>query len=356
RRRRDDQSGHRAGHDLRRDRARHRRGALREVRLHRGRATRERHLHGLSDPERDGSAGARHRRSLHALAPYDFRSEGLRRSRLSRRARRNRECDQRRAGPAGNVHRSVADVASRDLEGNQRGARESGRNMKNIVIDVHAHFIPKLLYERYEANAAKFPGVKLLRDGKGTRMQFPGGDPTRPISPKLSDTADRCAWMDKNGIDHQLVGGWLDSFGYELPPAEGLAWSRYINACMKEELIGQTRFTPLATVPLQDGALAAKVLTEAMEAEFGGLMIGTLPKGQGGNLDDPGLDPFWQAASDLKAGVFLHPMFLCGEPRLADYDLVNAIGRVADTSIAVARLLHSGHLLKYPGVKLVVSH
>ena len=42
-----------------------------------------------------------------------------------------------------------------------------------------------------------------------------------------------------------------------------------------------------------------------MEAEFGGLMIGTLPKGQGGNLDDPGLDPFWQAASDLKAGVFL---------------------------------------------------
>ena len=49
-------------------------------------------------------------------------------------------------------------------------------------------------------------------------------------------------------------------------------------------------------------------------------------------------------------------MFLCGEPRLSDYDLVNAIGRVADTSIAVARLLHSGHLLKYSGVKLVISH
>jgi len=41
-------------------------------------------------------------------------------------------------------------------------------------------------------------------------------------------------------------------------------------------------------------------------------------------------------------------MFLCGEPRLADYDLVNAIGRVADTSIAVARLLFSGHLLRFP--------
>ena len=53
-------------------------------------------------------------------------------------------------------------------------------------------------------------------------------------------------------------------------------------------------------------------------------------------LDDAQLDPFWDAASKLRAGVFLHPMFLCGEPRLADYDLVNAIGRVADTSIAVS--------------------
>jgi aminocarboxymuconate-semialdehyde decarboxylase len=75
-----------------------------------------------------------------------------------------------------------------------------------------------------------------------------------------------------------------------------------------------------------------------------------------GNLDDPTLDPFWQTASDLKAAVFMHPMFLCGEPRLADYDLVNAIGRLADTSIAVSRLLFSGHLLKFPGMRFVLAH
>ncbi len=222
--------------------------------------------------------------------------------------------------------------------------------MKNIVVDIHAHFIPKLLYERYDANVAKFPGVKLLRDSKGIRLQFPGGESTRPISPKLSDTADRRAWMDRNGIDHQLVGGWLDSFGYELPAGEGLAWSRFYNDCLQEELREETRFTPLATVPLQHGGLAAEVLGEALDKGFGGVMIGTLPKGNAGNLDDPALDAFWQAASDLKAAVFMHPMFLCGEPRLADYDLVNAIGRLADTSIAVSRLLFSGHLLKFPGL------
>ena len=225
-----------------------------------------------------------------------------------------------------------------------------------MIIDIHAHYLPQGLYQRFDAEAAKFPGVQLLRGEKGMRLQFPGGEATRPISPKLSDLAERRSWMDQNGIDHQLVGGWLDSFGYELPAHEGLAWSRFINDCMRDGLAGEPRFTPLATVPLQDGVLAAQVLGEAMEAGFGGVMIGTLPKGLGGVLDDPQLDPFWELASRLQAGVFLHPMFLCGEPRLADYDLVNAIGRVADTSIAVARLLFSGHLLRFPGMKLVLSH
>jgi len=225
-----------------------------------------------------------------------------------------------------------------------------------MIIDIHAHYLPQLLYERFDTQAANFPSVQLLRGDKGMRLQFMGGEATRPISPKLSDLADRRTWMDKNGIDHQLVGGWLDSFGYELPAAEGLAWSRFINGCMQEALAGEKRFTALATVPLQDGKRAAEVLGEAMEAGFGGIMIGTLPKGLGGVLDDPQLDPFWETASKLQAGVFLHPMFLCGEPRLADYDLVNAIGRVADTSIAVARLLFSGHLLRFPGMKLVLSH
>ena len=228
--------------------------------------------------------------------------------------------------------------------------------MKDLVIDIHAHFIPELLYQGFDASAAGFPGVRLLRDDKGRRLQFPGGEPTRPISPKLSDLGDRRAGVDKNGIDHQLVGGWLDSVGYELPAGEGLAWSRFYNDCMRQQLRGEPRFTPLATVPLQDGKLAAQVLGEAMRADFGGVMIGTLPKGNAGNLDDPSLDPFWQAASDLGAAVFMHPMFLCGEPRLADYDLVNAVGRLADTSIAVSRLLFSGHLLKFPGMKFVLSH
>ena len=229
--------------------------------------------------------------------------------------------------------------------------------MKSIVIDVHAHFTPKLLIEKFDGAAAKFPDVKLLKSDKGVAIQFPGIAPTRPIMPKLSDLAERQSWMDKNGIDHQLVGGWLDSFGYELPAAQGAAWSRFLNDCMWEQFRDERRFSPLATVPLQDGKLAAEVLEESMAKGFAGAMVGTLPHGEhGGNLDDPSLDPFWETASKLKAAIVMHPMFVCGEQRLADYDLVNGIGRLVDSSIAVSRLLFSGHILKYSGMKFMLSH
>jgi len=30
--------------------------------------------------------------------------------------------------------------------------------MKSLVIDIHAHFIPKALFARFDAHAAQFPG------------------------------------------------------------------------------------------------------------------------------------------------------------------------------------------------------
>ena len=229
--------------------------------------------------------------------------------------------------------------------------------MPTLVVDIHAHYTPRSVLQHFDEHAAQFPGVKLLREGNSARIEFPGAPATRPMMPKLSDLADRQAWMDKNGIDHQILGGWLDSFGYELPAAQGAAWSRFLNNHMRDALRDEKRFTPLATVPLQDGKLAAEEMGWAMAHGFGGVMIGTLPNGYGGgNLDAPSLDPFWEAASRLGVAVYLHPMFICGEPRLDDYDLVNAIGRLADTTIAVSRLLFSGHLLKFNGLKFILSH
>ncbi|MCH7711464.1 MAG: amidohydrolase family protein, partial [Proteobacteria bacterium] len=225
-----------------------------------------------------------------------------------------------------------------------------------MIIDCHAHYAPQAMLDALKSGAGSFPSVELLHQDGKYRLSFAGRDPTRPLAPKLRDAEQRFAWMDEQGIDHQVTGGWLDSFGYELPAAEGAAWSRFINEHLISATAGSDKLTPLGSVPLQDGELAAEVLTEALAAGFPGVMIGTLPFGDSGNLDDPALDPFWQTASDLGATVFIHPMFGCGDPRLADYEMMNAVGRATDTTTAVARLLFSGHFLKYTGMKVVLPH
>jgi aminocarboxymuconate-semialdehyde decarboxylase len=107
---------------------------------------------------------------------------------------------------------------------------------------------------------------------------------------------------------------------------------------------------------MQDGKRAAKVLEEALANGMHGAMIGTQPHGSSGNLDDPDLDPFWEAAAALKATIYIHPMFGCGDPRLNDYAMMNAVGRGTDTTTAVARMLFAGHFIKHKGMRCVVSH
>jgi aminocarboxymuconate-semialdehyde decarboxylase len=225
-----------------------------------------------------------------------------------------------------------------------------------VNIDVHAHYVPQSLLDDLKAQKRLFPSVRTQEENGALCLAFAGGAFTRPVGARLSDLAHRKSWLAAQNIDKQVVGGWLDMFAYELPPEEGADWSRFLNEHMLKAMPKFEAFTPLATVPLQSGKLAAQILDEALDAGFHGAMIGTQPAGEGGALDGPDLEPFWEVASARKATLFVHPMFACGDDRLNDYDLVNAVGRLTDTTIAVSRLLYSGHLTRYPGVNLVIAH
>ena len=190
-----------------------------------------------------------------------------------------------------------------------------------MIIDCHAHLVPPSLLEDIKSQAGKFPSVRLIEDGASLGFSFAGGKPTRPVSKPLSDLQGRLKWMDEQKIDRQVVAGWLDMYGNELPVAEGAAWSRLINKHL---------------------AQAAK-----------GVMIGTQTKGKGGVLDDSALDPFWEAANELGSIVSPHPVFESGDDRVHDYGMANAVGRVTDTMIAVSRMIYAGHFTRFPNMKFL---
>ncbi len=220
-----------------------------------------------------------------------------------------------------------------------------------MIVDCHAHLVPPGLLAAIRKDAAKFPNVRLIEDGGSLAFSFAGAKPTRPVSKPLSDIAARVAWLHKQGIDKQVLGGWVDMFGYELPGAEAETWSRLANDALMAAAKSEPRFVPLATVPLGDGVRAASVLKAAMAAGFPGAMIGTLPRGVGSILDDTGLDPFWAAADETGALIHIHPSFDAGDVRVNDFGLANGLGRITDAAVAVARLISAGHLARYKNAK-----
>lgn len=223
-------------------------------------------------------------------------------------------------------------------------------------IDIHAHFVPQALLDDLLARKHGFSSVKTTAVKSAIRVAFNQEEAKRPVIPAMSDATLRRQWLTEQGIDKQIVAGWVDLFGYSLAPDEGADWARFLNEHMLKGVTQLEHFVPLATVPLQSGERAARVLEDALNAGFHGAMIATQPKGQSGNLDDPDLNPFWEAANAHKATIFVHPTFGCCDDRLKGYGLVNALGRITDSTIAVSRLLYSGHLLRYPDINLVVAH
>jgi len=182
-----------------------------------------------------------------------------------------------------------------------------------MIIDTHAHTVPGTMLDALKSERRLFPSVRLHADGPMPRLEFAAGGPGRPIQPRLWDLAQRRDWLKQASVDGQLVGGWTDIYGYDLPGEEGADWARFYNEHMRKDAAALNTVFPLATVPLQDGKLAARVLEEALDAGFHGAMIATQPKGVGGTLDDPSLDPFWEVASAREAALFLHPHYICGD-------------------------------------------
>jgi aminocarboxymuconate-semialdehyde decarboxylase len=101
-----------------------------------------------------------------------------------------------------------------------------------MIIDAHAHFVPQALIDDLVGRSHPAKSVKVTVENGGVRLAFGSDDAKRPI-PRGMETADaRQKWLAAHGIDRQVVGGWLDMFGYDLPVDEAADWSRFLNAHM----------------------------------------------------------------------------------------------------------------------------
>lgn len=222
------------------------------------------------------------------------------------------------------------------------------------TIDAHAHLVPAQLLRDLTSGRVNFPNVSVPAHEQTFRVAFNGGTPTRPIAAGLTDQAKRRNWLADNGIDLQIVGGWLDLFGYELPDEEGADWAALMTDSITSTIEDNDRQVALGTVPLQSPERAAEAVRKQRADGLPGVMIATRAGRR--ELSDPQLAPFWEAANESGAVIFLHPGFGGASPRYQDFGLINGLARLEDTTITLARLLYAGIPAKYPRVRIVSAH
>ena len=224
-----------------------------------------------------------------------------------------------------------------------------------MTFDIHAHCIPDPLVDLLRRDGARF-GIEVVPGDKGDAALIAGRVRLAPFRGFLGDMDARLAAMDAAGVDVQLLSSWIDLTAYALEPEQGAAWSRRLNEALVEEAARHpTRFLALGTAPLQGPRRAAEELRYAVE-ELGmvGVQIATTVDQT--DFDQAGLDPFWEAAEALRCLVVIHPCNPLPGVDLSRNFLDNMVGRPAESSIAVARLLFSGVLERYPDLVVCVVH
>jgi aminocarboxymuconate-semialdehyde decarboxylase len=221
-------------------------------------------------------------------------------------------------------------------------------------VDVHWHYVPDAYVQAIRRGDAGLV-ERVVRDDDGKEWIAIG--PGRyPLVPELHRPEAQVAEMRRRRIDLAAVSPSPTLLQYHLDGARGLELHRMVNDEIADLVSAYPeRYVGLAAVPLQDTTLAVQELERAMQVKgLRGVEISTHVNGR--NLDDASLRPFFRAAADLGAFVFVHPMAVLAPERLSRYYLSNLIGNPTETAIAIASLMFGGVYDECPALTCCFAH
>jgi aminocarboxymuconate-semialdehyde decarboxylase len=210
------------------------------------------------------------------------------------------------------------------------------------TIDIHAHSTPQSFVKAITAG----------KDWHGLKLNGRTANPRNFWTPE-----QRLADMSSLGVDIQVVSTAAAFYCYDLDPRVTTAIARDCN----DEVHQMTkdhpdRFAGFATLPMQDvKAAIAELERSVTQLGLKGAMIDD--KVNGRTFDEPGFLPFWQAAEQLGAIIFIHQ----GGPTVVSqrtdrYHLPNTIGNLADRAVTFACLVFGGVMDRCPDLKVCLAH
>ena len=228
------------------------------------------------------------------------------------------------------------------------------KSTSQIVIDGHRHII----CPEAQKMAMKLDSIKAtdFLDGANEFSAAVNKDRAPAWNLKMTNLGEHFKDLGASGIDVGVLWPPPIGFYYWAEPKAGAELARLINEHTSHTVSqNPDHFVGLATVPLQDGELAAQELSYAIhKLGLKGAVIASNVNGRG--LDEEQFYPFFGQVEKLRIPVFIHPHNAAGADRLQNYYLINFIGYPVDSTIAAAQLVFGGVLDRFPDLKICLAH
>jgi len=219
------------------------------------------------------------------------------------------------------------------------------------VIDFHNHYYPPSYLDAVQWGPST---IQVTEDEDGNPVLHYPGD-YNIVVPGHRDIDHRARVLRAAGVDKQTLTFTSPGTHVEAP-ARAVSLARMVNDALAE--IVQTRsdrFAALATLPLNDPTAAVEEFERATESlGFKGVMLFSNVNGVA--LSDEQYWPLYERAADLAAVMYIHPIHPVGVEAMTEYWLMPLIGFTFDTTLAAAKLVFSGVVERFPGIRWVLAH
>jgi len=224
-----------------------------------------------------------------------------------------------------------------------------------MKIDIHTHILPENwpnLKEKYGYGG----WIQLDHHKRGCANMLKDGQFFREVESNCWNPEVRISECNNHNVDVQILSTVPVMFSYWAKSDDALDLSKLLNDHIAS-IINEypKKFGGLGTVPLQNPDLAIVELERSMnDLGLFGVQIGSNVNGT--NLNDDKLFPFFEAASELGASIFIHPWDMLGTEEIKQYWLPWLVGMPAETSRAICSLIFGGVFERLPNLKIAFAH
>jgi len=219
------------------------------------------------------------------------------------------------------------------------------------IIDFHNHFYPPEYLEAIQAGPSN---IKVTFDAEGNPLVHYPGD-YNILVPGHRDIAFRADVLARAGVRKQVLSFTTPGTHVE-SPERAIELARMVNDALARIMKERgDHFTALATLPLNAPEASVAELERVMHGlGFKGAMLFSNINGIA--LSDPCFWPLYEYAHEMNAVLYIHPSSPVGVEAMTDYWLTPLLGFTFDTTLAAAKLVFSGVVDRFPGIRWVLCH